>query len=106
MWSCACAIENLWLAARAEGLGVGWVTLFEQHDLEALVGVPDGVVTLGWLCLGWPDERPPAPVLEHLGLEPLLDLRLRAGEGVGATLACAMLISGLRLRRGFGRTEP
>jgi nicotinate-nucleotide--dimethylbenzimidazole phosphoribosyltransferase len=67
MWSCACAIENLWLAARAEGLGVGWVTLFEQHDLEALVGVPDGVVTLGWLCLGWPDERPPAPGLERAG---------------------------------------
>jgi nicotinate-nucleotide--dimethylbenzimidazole phosphoribosyltransferase len=67
MWSCACAIQNLWLAARAEGLGVGWVTLFEQHDLETLVGVPDGVVTLGWLCLGWPDERPPAPGLERAG---------------------------------------
>ncbi|MBC7631514.1 5,6-dimethylbenzimidazole synthase [Aeromicrobium sp.] len=67
MWSCACAIQNLWLAARAEGLGVGWVTLFEQSDLEALVGVPDGVVTLGWLCLGWPDERPPAPGLERAG---------------------------------------
>lgn len=67
MWSCACAIQNLWLAARAEGLGVGWVTLFEQQDLEALVGVPEGVVTLGWLCLGWPDERPPAPGLERVG---------------------------------------
>jgi nicotinate-nucleotide--dimethylbenzimidazole phosphoribosyltransferase len=67
MWSCACAIQNLWLAARAEGLGVGWVTLFEQPDLEALVGVPEGVVTLGWLCLGWPDERPPAPGLERAG---------------------------------------
>jgi nicotinate-nucleotide--dimethylbenzimidazole phosphoribosyltransferase len=67
LWSCACAIQNLWLAARAEGLGVGWVTLFEQQDLEALVGVPEGVVTLGWLCLGWPDERPPAPGLERAG---------------------------------------
>lgn len=67
MWSCACAIQNLWLAARAEGLGVGWVTLFEQQDLEALVGVPEGVATLGWLCLGWPDERAPAPGLERAG---------------------------------------
>lgn len=67
VWSCACAIENLWLAARAEGLGVGWVTLFEPQDLEALVGVPEGVITLGWLCLGWPDERPPAPGLERAG---------------------------------------
>lgn len=67
MWSCATAIQNLWLAARAEGLGVGWVTLFEQQDLEALVGAPRGVSTLGWLCLGWPDERPPAPGLERAG---------------------------------------
>ena len=67
MWSCACAIQNLWLAARAEGLGVGWVTLFEQTELETLIGAPEGVATLGWLCLGWPDERPPAPGLERAG---------------------------------------
>lgn len=67
LWSCACAIENLWLAARAEGLGLGWVTLFDPDDLAELLGLPDGVVTLGWLCLGWPDERPPAPGLERAG---------------------------------------
>ena len=67
LWSCACAIENLWLAARAEGLGVGWVTLFAPAELAALVGLPDGVVTLGWLCVGWPDERPPEPGLERAG---------------------------------------
>jgi nicotinate-nucleotide--dimethylbenzimidazole phosphoribosyltransferase len=67
MWSCACAIENLWLAARAEGLGMGWVTLFPPEELAALVGLPVGVETLGWLCLGWPDELPPAPNLERAG---------------------------------------
>lgn len=67
LWSCACAIQNLWLAARAEGLGVGWVTLFDPDELAGLLGLPDGVVTLGWLCLGWPDERPPAPGLERAG---------------------------------------
>lgn len=67
LWSCACAIENLWLAARAEGLGLGWVTLFEPAQLADLLGLPEGVVTLGWLCLGWPDERPPAPGLERAG---------------------------------------
>lgn len=67
MWSCACAVQNLWLAARAEGLGVGWVTLFEQQDLKDLIGAPPGVDTLGWLCLGWPDERPPDPGLERAG---------------------------------------
>jgi nicotinate-nucleotide--dimethylbenzimidazole phosphoribosyltransferase len=67
MWSCACAIENLWLAARAEGLGLGWVTLFPPEELASLVGLPPGVETLGWLCLGWPDELPPGPGLERAG---------------------------------------
>jgi nicotinate-nucleotide--dimethylbenzimidazole phosphoribosyltransferase len=79
LWSCACAIENLWLAARAEGLGVGWVTLFDPAELAALLHLPDGVVTLGWLCLGWPDERPPSPGLERAGWSrraPLADVVL------------------------------
>ena len=80
LWSCACAIENLWLAARAEGLGVGWVTLFRPADLAELLHLPDGVVTLGWLCLGWPDERPPSPGLERAGWSralPLADVVLQ-----------------------------
>lgn len=79
LWSCACAIENLWLAGRAEGLGVGWVTLFDPEELAQLLGLPKGVVTLGWLCLGWPDERPPAPGLERAGWsrrQPLSDVVL------------------------------
>lgn len=67
LWSCACAIQNMWLAARAEGLGMGWVTLFDPEELHELLGIPEGVVTLGWLCLGWPDERPPEPGLERAG---------------------------------------
>jgi nicotinate-nucleotide--dimethylbenzimidazole phosphoribosyltransferase len=74
LWSCACAIQNLWLAARAAGLGVGWVTLFEPADLADLIGLPTGVETLGWLCLGWPDERPPAPGLERHGWSQRLPL--------------------------------
>jgi nicotinate-nucleotide--dimethylbenzimidazole phosphoribosyltransferase len=79
LWSCAAAIQNLWLAARTEGLGLGWVTLFRPEDLAGLLGLPDGVVTLGWLCLGWPDERPPAPGLERAGWSrrlPLSDIVL------------------------------
>ena len=67
LWSCAAAIENMWLTARAHGLGLGWVTLFEPAELAALLRLPDGVETLGWLCLGWPDERPPEPGLERAG---------------------------------------
>lgn len=67
LWSCACAIQNMWLTARVAGLGLGWVTLFRPEDLAGLLHLPDGVETLGWLCLGWPDERPPAPGLERRG---------------------------------------
>ena len=91
LWSCACAIQNLWLAARAEGLGLGWVTLFQPDELGELLALPEGVVTLGWLCLGWPDERPPAPGLERAGWSrraPLETVVLRnrwpAGDGAPA----------------------
>lgn len=80
LWSCACAIQNIWLTARGYGLGVGWVTLFEPGELAGLIGLPPGVVTLGWLCLGWPDERPPSPGLERHGWSrrlPLGDVVLR-----------------------------
>jgi nicotinate-nucleotide--dimethylbenzimidazole phosphoribosyltransferase len=91
MWSCACAVQNIWLAARAAGLGLGWVTLFDPGDLARLLSLPDGVETLGWLCLGWPDERPPAPGLERRGWSarlPLDDVLLSerwpaAGDGKG-----------------------
>ncbi len=79
LWSCACAIQNLWLAARSEGLGLGWVTLFDPDALAGLLGLPADVVTLGWLCLGWPDERPPSPGLERAGWshrQPLSDVVL------------------------------
>ena len=74
LWSCACAIQNLWLAARTEGLGVGWVTLFRPDELTALIAAPKGVETLGWLCIGWPDERPPTPGLERAGWSSRLEL--------------------------------
>lgn len=93
LWSCACAIQNLWLAARAEGLAVGWVTLFVPEELSSLLDLPERVEPLGWLCVGWPDERPPAPGLERAGWShriPLDDVILserwpgRAGDGPGA----------------------
>ncbi|MDQ1727025.1 MAG: nicotinate-nucleotide--dimethylbenzimidazole phosphoribosyltransferase, partial [Frankiaceae bacterium] len=74
LWSCAAAIENMWLAARADGVGIGWVTLFEPADLAELLHLPEGVVTLGWLCVGWPDERPPEPGLERAGWSRRLPL--------------------------------
>jgi nicotinate-nucleotide--dimethylbenzimidazole phosphoribosyltransferase len=61
VYGTACAIENLWLAARAEGLGVGWVSYYRTDDLRALLGIPARVDPIAYLCVGWPDERPLRP---------------------------------------------
>ncbi|PXV61456.1 cob(II)yrinic acid a,c-diamide reductase [Dyella jiangningensis] len=50
--SVACAIQNLWLAARAEGIGMGWVSLFDPEALGALLGLPPGATPVAVLCLG------------------------------------------------------
>lgn len=61
--SLACAIQNLWLAARAEGLGLGWVSLFDPQALAALLGMPAGGKPVAVLCLGPVTEFYPAPML-------------------------------------------
>jgi 5,6-dimethylbenzimidazole synthase len=61
--SLSCAIQNLWLASRAEGLGMGWVSLFEPQALADLLGLPSGAKPLAILCLGPVKEFYPAPML-------------------------------------------
>ena len=61
--SVSCAIQNLWLAARAEGLGMGWVSLFEPQALAELLKMPTGSKPLAILCLGPVKEFYPAPML-------------------------------------------
>ncbi|WP_178091274.1 5,6-dimethylbenzimidazole synthase [Pseudomonas sp. DE0157] len=61
--SLACAIQNLWLAARAEGLGMGWVSLFDPNALAALLGMPSGAKPVAVLCLGPVAAFYPAPML-------------------------------------------
>src|SRR5439155_1351326 len=67
VYSTACAIENLWLSARAEGLGVGWVSFYRPDDLREVLGIPARVEPVAYLCVGWPDERPVRPGLESAG---------------------------------------
>jgi nicotinate-nucleotide--dimethylbenzimidazole phosphoribosyltransferase len=77
VYSTACAIENLWLSARAEGLGVGWVSFYRPADLRTLLGIPARADPIAYLCLGWPDERPLRPGLETAGWSkrmPLADV--------------------------------
>jgi 5,6-dimethylbenzimidazole synthase len=63
MASLSCAIQNLWLAARAEGLGMGWVSLFDPAALAELLGMPEGAKPLAILCLGPVAEFYPQPML-------------------------------------------
>ncbi len=65
--SLACAIQNLWLAARAEGLGMGWVSLFEPQALADLLGMPTGSKPLAVLCLGPVTQFYDAPMLVQEG---------------------------------------
>lgn len=62
--SVSCAIQNLWLAARSEGLGMGWVSLFDPQRLAALLEMPDGAEPVAILCLGPVPEFPDRPALE------------------------------------------
>ncbi len=61
--SLACAIQNLWLAARAEGLGMGWVSLFDPQALADLLGMPSGAKPVAVLCLGPVKAFYPTPML-------------------------------------------
>ncbi|WP_322093645.1 5,6-dimethylbenzimidazole synthase [Paraburkholderia bannensis] len=62
--SVACAIQNMWLAARAEGLGMGWVSIFDVDEVHALLGMPPGAKPVAILCVGHVAEFYPKPMLE------------------------------------------
>ena len=62
--SVACAIQNLWLAARAEGLGMGWVSLFDADEVRSLLRMPAGAKPVAILCLGHVEAFYPQPMLE------------------------------------------
>lgn len=63
--SACCAVQNLWLAARAEGVGVGWVSIVEPAILRDELGLPVGVEPVAYLCVGYPFEFPERPMLEE-----------------------------------------
>jgi 5,6-dimethylbenzimidazole synthase len=80
LYSVCLAIQNLWLAATAEGLGVGWVSFYREDFVRRLLGIPEAVRPVAWLCLGpvthlesvpdlerhgWRDRRPLADAVHH-----------------------------------------
>ncbi len=66
-YSSALAVENLWLAARAEGLGVGWVSFFDERELSTVLGLPEHLEIVAYLCVGYVDAFPDEPELEQAG---------------------------------------
>lgn len=85
--SLSCAIQNLWLAARAEGLGMGWVSLFEPQALGDLLGLPAGAKAVAILCLGPVTEFYAKPMLVQEGWtteRPLQDLLYQDAWGTPA----------------------
>jgi 5,6-dimethylbenzimidazole synthase len=74
VYSVACAIQNLWLAARAEGVGVGWVSILANEDLEKILAIPRHVRPVAYLCLGYVSEFSEKPDLERAGWLPRMGL--------------------------------
>jgi 5,6-dimethylbenzimidazole synthase len=73
--SVACAIQNLWLAARAENIGMGWVSLFDPEALRQLLRMPQGSRPVAVLCLGYVPAFYPRPMLEEVGWARRFDLK-------------------------------
>jgi 5,6-dimethylbenzimidazole synthase len=65
MYSVCLAIQNLWLAATAENIGVGWVSFYREEKLRELIGIPERVRPIAWLCLGPVTHLQPVPDLER-----------------------------------------
>jgi 5,6-dimethylbenzimidazole synthase len=94
LFSAVCAVQNLWLAARAEGVGVGWVSILEPEDLRRILALPEGVVPVAYLCVGYTEGFAAEPELKTLGWLPEVPLgdlvfydrwgrRSSAGGGAG-----------------------
>ncbi|HJT38906.1 MAG TPA: 5,6-dimethylbenzimidazole synthase [Sphingobium sp.] len=72
-YSCVMAIHTLWLAARTRAIGMGWVSILESQDVDAMLEVPENWHCLGLLCLGRPVSEEDAPELEQRGWEQRTD---------------------------------
>jgi 5,6-dimethylbenzimidazole synthase len=68
-YSTVCAVQNLWLAARAEGVGVGWVSILDPVKLRAVLHIPEHVLPVAYLCLGYVEKFARMPELESYGWE-------------------------------------
>ena len=93
VYSTCLAIQNLWLAARAEGVGVGWVSIIDRLSVEKMLELPDGVQLVAYLCVGYPIEFRPIPMLEEAGWkhrEPLENVIFEEKWGAHPNAECGL----------------
>lgn len=75
VYSTCLAVQNLWLAARAEGVGVGWVSILRNAELREILGIPHHVIPVAYLCIGYPEDGfPEEPLLQTNGWRERLSL--------------------------------
>jgi 5,6-dimethylbenzimidazole synthase len=75
IYSTVCAIQNLWLAARSEGVGVGWVSILDPMKICDLLNIPDHLTLVAYLCFGYVEGFASEPDLERFGWERRVDLK-------------------------------
>jgi 5,6-dimethylbenzimidazole synthase len=75
LYSTVCAVQNLWLAARSEGIGVGWVSILEPALLRQTLKIPEHITPVSYLCLGYVDAFATEPDLERVGWEKRTPLK-------------------------------
>ncbi|WP_421862873.1 5,6-dimethylbenzimidazole synthase [Motiliproteus sp.] len=75
LYSAVCAVQNLWLAARAENLGVGWVSIIHHDTVRQALGIPDEIMPIAYLCIGYVSDFHEKPELEKAGWLPRADLQ-------------------------------
>ena len=73
-YSTVCAVQNLWLAARAEGVGVGWVSIYYEPELRDILQIPEEISVVAYLCVGYVDRLYDEPELQAKGWRRRLDL--------------------------------
>jgi 5,6-dimethylbenzimidazole synthase len=97
LFSACLAVQNLWLAARAEGIGVGWVSILDPRELARTIRLPDNVQPVAYLCLGYVSEFMQRPELEASGWRSRLPLQeLVHGNTWGEPLQDGALLSALQ----------
>ena len=75
LYSVCCAIQNLWLSARTEGIGLGWVSILSNDTLKEALDIPEHVIPVAYLCLGHVDDFAEKPDLQTAGWLPKLELK-------------------------------